>query len=704
MVVMLLATAMDSIAEAPAPRFNKGLPVNIEADSLSYDKASDTYVATGSVVILHEGSRLTADRVELDMKSRKAIAEGHVKGTDEGGSLITGEKIAVDIDARTGLLTKGRIFFKDENVHFSSDLIKKTGPESYEAEDSVYTTCDCEEGEAPAWSFTAAKSRVTIGDFFTGRDVFFRIKDVPVLYTPYVSAPVRRERQTGFLMPEAGHSELRGVKFNPSFFWAISESKDATFSLDIETARGFGESVEFRSWWTPASYTGLTLSHFKERDIDRVRDFRDSIDNLSRPMTATSDRWLVDFFHRTDTQSGLTLLADVNVVSDDEYFIDFSGDNFDRTLPSLESRLALSKRWDRLFLMVDADYYDDLLDADDDEALQRLPGATLALTPVNLPGTPLYASLGATFTNYKREEGVDGMRLDVMPGLWLPLRPARLFEFTAHVAPRWTGYSLSDEAMPDETPDRFIYEAGADLYTTFMRDFRPTDSGFLRHSIRPGLSYTYIPDEDQSDLPGFDAVDMVEAKNEFRYSLNSTVTRVARSEGKAKTHQYMYLDVAQAYNLAEERRKLAGPADKRRPLGPIEGRLILRPTQGLRLSGNGEFDVYHSRFDDYNAALDFSDARGDEAAVSYRFNREKEVRYVQGAVRVKATDAVALNYKKRFLLGEKRSLETRYGLEYNHQCWGVELTYTDRPSDALVMATFSLKSLGKVLDLGTGFD
>ncbi len=47
-------------------------------------------------------------------------------------------------------------------------------------------------------------------------------------------------------MPEYGTSNTAGYEFNNSFFWAISDSSDATYWLDYATKKGTGNGLEFR--------------------------------------------------------------------------------------------------------------------------------------------------------------------------------------------------------------------------------------------------------------------------------------------------------------------------------------------------------------------------------------------------------------------------------------------------------------------------
>ncbi|MEE8573910.1 MAG: LPS assembly protein LptD, partial [Thermodesulfobacteriota bacterium] len=337
-----------------AELFRKDLPVEIEADQLSYDKVGNKYTAVGSVVLSQQGFTLYADRVELDMTTRYAHASGNLRAIDEGGNVATAAKLEILIDERIGFLLDGTLFFKQENIYVKSAEIQKIGPESYTALESSYTACDCEEGEKPFWSFRSKDSKVTMGEYYTGRGVTFRIKDRPILYTPYIRIPVDRKRQTGFLMPETGFSDLRGFKFRLPLYLAIADNIDATLYFDMETERGSGEGVEFRALWDSTSETYLNLAHFREDDMERVRTFRSDSLNLSRPMTADEERWRVELYQRLDFGNGFVFRADIDEVSDDEYFIDFSVEDQQRSLDYLESNVSITKNWRRFSLRAEA--------------------------------------------------------------------------------------------------------------------------------------------------------------------------------------------------------------------------------------------------------------------------------------------------------------------------------------------------------------
>lgn len=698
-VLLLIALSFSAPSRAfgsSADVLEKNVPVEITADYLTYDKDTATYHAEGNVVITQESTTLITDEAMLNTASGVASARGNVVVIDEGGNTLKSDNVTLNLKEKTAVVARGRIFFKREHVYIAGDPITKTGDVTYKLEKATFTTCDCEEGESPAWSLYLSRGKVTIGEFLTGTNAFFYIKSVPVLYSPYVSAPIKRDRQTGFLQPKPGFSRLRGFVFRDSFFWATSDNTDATFSIDYESSRGVGEGAEFRYIRNRDSAGEINFDRFHENDIDRVREFRKGVDNLSRPTSAGSERWYFKMVHSEFFSGGANIKADINLVSDDEYFIDFGKDTKDRSQESIESNISISKNWSVYSLVAQWRYFDNLLLADDSSTLQKLPEVTFSGTDNRVFVTPFYISFDSSFVNFTRKTGVTGQRLDIHPRLSLPLNPGGYFDLTPAFSPRATFYMASEDPR-GRFSDRYIYEASVDLTTTFVRVF---ETGFenlkaLRHTIRPKLTYSYVPEAVQSDLPQFDAVDSIGAANGVTYSINSTVTGKYIEDGVKSYLDYLYLDISQSYNINEATRKLVSPDDRRRPFSNVTGEARITPATWAHLAGKGSYNIYNHWFDSYDAELGLQDSRGDMLNVTERFLRAT-TKYLEGSARAHIIKPLDFTFLTRYSFDQRKSLETVWGLEYTHQCWSAVLTYTERLEEKMFFLTFSLAGLGKV--------
>ena len=687
---------------------SKDEPIEITADSLTYDKAKDTYYAEGHVLVVQGKSSIRADKMTVDMKASHATAYGNVETIDEGGNTLKGDNLEINIDTKIGVVINGTIFFKEGNVHITGEEIKKTGNQSYSVYRGNFTTCDCEADESPAWSFYSADADVTLGKYLTAWNTLFYVKSAPVFYFPYLIFPVETERESGFLPPRVGYSQVRGFELDNSFFWAISESTDATFYLDIENIRGIGKGIEYRYALSKNTDGEFYFYHFTENDIDRVREFRKGSDNLSRPRTAGNDRWFLQYNHNQLLPGDIILKAYIKRVSDDEYFIDFGRNFEERSLESLESNISLTKTWNAFNLVTQFRYFDNLLAADESMTLQRLPEVNLTGRDQQIMDTPFHFSMESSFVNFDREEGITAQRVDLHPTISLPLNPGGYFELTPSAGGRETFYWLNNQPK-DSYYDRTLYDLNADITTTFVRiipwDEGGAEQGFekMKHTIRPKITYTYIPAVVQDDLPSFDGVDRIAARSTFTYSLNSILTGKFIDGSSSSYRDFVYLDLSQSYDINEATRKLVSATDQNKPFSDVSGEVRLQPVSWTLITAKGMYDTYEDWMNQYDASLGLWDRRGDRLDVSYRYTRNpspaKATEYLDLSLRLKLTQPVDLTYRNRYSYSDQNTIEAVYGLEYQHQCWGAQLTYTERLEEKVIFLTFNLLGIGQVGDL-----
>ncbi len=698
--LVFVLTGIESFAAGglPTEPFRADAPLEITADNLTFDREMQSYNASGNVVIVQGATVLKSDFAILDAVAGVASARGNVAVVDEGGNTLTGESLQMDLRQKTAVIAKGRLFFKTENIHIAADNMYKTGPQTYYLDLATYTSCDCAEGETPAWNFSVREVDIPVGEFLTGRHAFFHIKGVPVFYSPYVSIPVRRERQTGFLMPKPRYSRLRGFGLDNEFFWAMAKNADMTLYLDLATVRGLGKGLEYRYIRTRMSFGEAYLYSFREEDIGRVRDFRSGAQNLLRPVSATDNRWQLKLDHTELMDNGLVFKANANILSDKEYLLDF-GKGADRGVESIESNLSISKATADYTLVGQMRFFNNILVEGDMQTFNRAPELTFTMPNRGIASTPFYFSMDSSLVNFSRKAGVKGQRLDWLGRVSLPLNPDGYLDFTPSIGARATFYQ-ADGRPEGRYADRYLYDFKAEAATTFVRVYAPGGGGtdMLRHTVRPKLSYTYIPEAVQTDLPSFDALDNIAAASAFTYSLNNTLTARREEDGRQTYVDRIYLDISQTYDYNEATRKLTAPTQKRRPFSDATLEVRLQPAERVGVTGKGLYNVYEHWFTSYDTSLAVSDLRGDSLSVTHRFVRDL-TRYIEGSARLKLTKAVAATYLQRYSLDKGLSLETAYGLEYNLQCWGATLSYTQKPEEKLIYVAFSLMGIGRVAGL-----
>ena len=301
---------------ASADELPKKIPVTVNADKLDYDRTNDVYVAVGHVRVEQEGMKIEADQITLNNKTGVAVAEGKVY-LQEKGDIIRADKLQININTKAGIIYNGDLFMKKDNLHITGEKIERKSETEYHVEKGTFTTCD--EGE---WYLKADVIDMDMDRYATGHGVSFNMGGVPVLYTPYLIFPVRR--QTGLLIPEAGYSSSEGFLMKNALFWAISDSQDMTFYSDYRARHGHGTGVEYRYVNSRDSSGKLYYNFFETFSRFRTPD-------------APSDRWQFSFEHHEEIAEDLSVRADINLVSDFAYFTDIETKDLElRSRPYLD--------------------------------------------------------------------------------------------------------------------------------------------------------------------------------------------------------------------------------------------------------------------------------------------------------------------------------------------------------------------------------
>ncbi|HEU0264804.1 MAG TPA: LPS assembly protein LptD, partial [Geobacterales bacterium] len=334
--------------------------IGIKADRLAYDQATDSYTAEGNVRITREGVTLLADQARLRQADSTAVAEGNVQ-LNQGEDIIRAQRLTLNFDTQQGEVNSADVFLKKGNFHLRSERMLKTGAADYQMDRATFTTCD---GDNPSWSFSARHFDVTLGEYATARNAIFSVKGVPIFYTPYLVFPVKRERQSGFLIPRFGNSSTRGVRLDTVYYWNIAPNQDATFDLDYQSKRGVGLGVDYRYIRKQGSEGSLITYGIYDKLEERGRGY-------------------VQERHQESFSPTLSLASDINLVSDRDFYRAYGEESGDYNRQYLDSTLYVSKRFEGSVLVGEIHYQENLSQdvASNRQTLQRLP--TVSYTVVS---------------------------------------------------------------------------------------------------------------------------------------------------------------------------------------------------------------------------------------------------------------------------------------------------------------------------------
>lgn len=729
-IFFLLFMTAHNLMAAEA-NLSKG-PVTIDADSIAYDRQEDTFHAKGDAVISFSKGFLMADSVTLNRKTNDASAEGNVMILSEE-DLLQGEKVRFNIETKTGVAYEGNMFLEKNHFYIKGSKIMKKGVATYHVMDATATTCD---GDSPDWHLAGREINVTIDGYGTLKDGKFFIKDIPVFYTPFLIFPVKTNRQSGFLFPQFSYSQNKfGLDIEIPFYWAISESTDATFYQRYMEKRGFKEGVEFRYFFDKDSY-GTFYADFMN-DTGRITE---AAGGISRNWQSDQKRWSFYLNHETAFSPSFYLRTDIARVSDSWYFRDFTSSNYyldsyslnekerfkkvsfvgNESLGSLDSTARMVKSWSMYNLTALLRSTDDFASPSNHLTLQKYPEITLAGSRRSLFGTPVHLEFGAVYDYYYRSEGQKGHLYDFQPVFSLPLKVGDYFQLTPQVAFKGTLWDRDDTVDNDQGKhgSRLMYNAGATLSTEIHKvyavDGRRVDK--LRHGIKPELTYTYIPDTGQNDIP--DYVTKVPEQHTVTLALTNTIVAKLKEKKNEKSYmEFLRFKISQTYDIKEATRGDVAPPGDKRPFGDIDMELDVAPIQYFSFSARNKVSVNSGEWKKTNYDLNLSDWRGDSATVGYRYARSSpgeinpfvpmspfsSYQYAQSPleeINLSLKAVVSKSFDLTYLLRrnelDKKTLENTYGLVYHKQCWGVEIKYSETENDRRYTVAFSLYGFGKV--------
>ena len=732
--------ATPAVEEEGRPSFT--LPVSEErgggtatgrADELEFVRES--YVAArGRVEIHYQDVDLAADEVEYDLTTNTATATGHVV-LDQGPRRITAESAVFRFDSKTGEFARATGYVAPD-YYFRGAQVAKVGEDAYTVTDGVLTSC---EGDSPSWSFRLGHARVDVGGYARVRHVSMRVKELPVLYTPYIVWPAKTERTSGLLIPEVGYSERRGQELGLAYYQVLGRSFDTTLHFDAysEGYLGFGNELRYR----PSDGTAGNVIGYLVRDPE-AEEAAVGLDEW---------RWKVDWYHQTeDLPWGLRGVVSYHDFSDFEFFRDFERD-FDRnTLRSLESSGFVTGHWGPHSLNVlvnDRETFFGL--AAGGEAARtisqaKLPEAEYRLRPTKLGPLPVYlqalSSVSLLSVDRQRNYNDSYGRVDLFPQLTLPVRAAPWLSLSLSGGGRATWYSdsiFSDADIAQLPPDeqeralnesrfrgealtRAVPFAGAEIVgpsVSRIYDGRVGPFARFKHVVEPRFGVSWLGEFDETGrVPNFDEVDDLtrtlggfgRSTQSGRWSLvNRLLAKPAAEDGGA-AREILSFEVGQEVSFDDDQplqRSLGGATAQE---GPISTLLRFSPSLETSFKAQVDYSGFFSNLVRTSLSGNHRVDRANVAATWFtRYNAETgeafsdQVRFYGGldVLRDRLRIESQVNYDLELALLQQQS----YVLHWSSQCYALRFEMRDfragNRRDTEYFLSFSLKNVGTFVPL-----
>jgi LPS-assembly protein len=561
------------------------------------------YVATGNVVITYQDMEIRCDGAQFDTDTGEGKTTGLTLFTQKQQWLrCAGAEF--NLNQQTGIFYNAT-GFTDKAFQIQGQTVRKTGPDTYEVEKGFLTACP---EERPKWGFSVGRANIRIDQIARLRNVFFKIKGVPVLYLPYMIVPMeKRSRNSGFLPFRTGSSNSKGRQFSIGYFQTLGQSADITYYGDYFSKRGMGFGGILRA--RPNEQTNLNILAYSVRDR----------------LDQGGAHVVVDGY--TTFKNGFRTVASVNITTNFEFRQAFSDEFRSATIPLEQSILFATKNSDS-FSANFAFERQEVRFPGRSLVVRKSPSLELLSLGMPLGKLPLILSLRAAAEGISRADSLTEtprivQRLDFYPQLTLRLPSFAGFSLIPTAGMRETYYSarFSDETEPVVTAaplHRLYSEVEIDLRTPRLeRSFHSSRFGDFTHFVEPIATYRRIDGIDRpSEVIRFDEHDAIADTNEAEYGLvNRIIRRRTTESGRIENYEFLSLKVAQKNyfdpgfggsfvagesNIFYPLNTLSGFAATgiQRSLSPTNVRLRLTPKPGVSYEVDADYDTKLHRLRD----------------------------------------------------------------------------------------------------------
>ncbi len=668
-------------------------PVQMTADTLSYDEETGVAVAEGNVELAFGTRSMRADRIRYDSTTGEADLSGKVRYKDMDEEFAF-DRITINLDSETGVLYNGTIRISNSNYLIASSMIEKTGKSSFLIEKGMLTTCPCD--PEPDWKFEVRRARVTLDRYAIGKDITFRIRGVPVLWLPWGAFPVKMTRQSGLLLPNFSSNKSRGYMLQVPYYQVINRWSDATITLDAMSRRGYRPEAEYRFILNPESEGVLRATYFRDR-VERQNRGRFYGGNVFRSGSFTANAILEV---PTDPRYYLDLV-DLEALRSQRHarsegFVSVAG---------ADSEHAVSILWNKDLQEIPAP----------DNTAQRVPEYSARLLPAGITAGDVDLSGEVSATRFQRGNAFDEVRARGFGEVSRAIPLYRSFILAPYLFADVLGTSFEPSPGNRSDAGRFVPGGGATLSADARRDF---PGRALVHTAGLSTGYRYVPKIRQEDLPVTDRWSRLAPQSQLLFTLSQRLLGV---KDGAAPKEFLSFHIEWAYDLGGKEASGSPYVD---PLAPyvralrdqidtgtgrppkkndapsdIYAKVGLTPVERWRFQGEALFDPVENSLTVGAVGGEYKTDNDHRVLAEYRISRDL-AEDVRGAFAWRLLRWLRLEAQANYSVMNGYLSEGSMGVSVfpRSDCWNVGFTVERKtqPDDTSVRLSFGLKGIGSV--------
>ncbi len=665
------------------PTDNKDqLPLFIEADRIQGHQNREIE-AEGAAHLRRRGQAISADWLRYDLPEDEVNAQGNVR-LEQRGDVLEGTKMRLKLDTERGAMEKPkyRVQVNATTGRGEGERLVFEGQGKYRMLGGNYTSCEVGNDD---WFVRASDFEIDKGrEIGTARNASIVFLGAPILYSPYLSFSLDRQRKSGFLAPTFGVTGNSGYEFSIPYYWNMAPNYDATFIPRTMAKRGVHLQNEFR--YLDPRFKGEL--HYDILPNDRVKN--------------NENRSFFSLLHSQTLGYGWGGSLNIQRVSDDTYYTDLStllGVTSQSVLPR-QGVLARGGSWGGTgswgFSALVHNW----------QTLQANP-----LSPITSPYNRSQLNFGASkqnvgltdfefnsnFTDYRHPTLVNAKRSVAYPSLSLPLQSSfgyltpklgmHLARYDLEATTTAAATNLNRTVPIFSTESGVVFERNASMY-----------GQNLLQTLEPKIYYVYIPTRNQSQLPNFEGglqdVNFVTLNTENQFSgsdrINDanqvTVSVTSRLLQQESGIERLRAGFGQRFYFKSQEVTLPGVPARTSSNSDLLATLSGAVAPHWTADTGWQYTTDTSRTQKLTGGVRYRPEPGKVINVGYRYQRDV-LRQVDVSSQWPLTSRLSGVARWNYSIPDSKMIEGLAGLEYNGGCWAFRVVATSFTTGAQVQAT-----------------
>ncbi|ARP84391.1 LPS biosynthesis protein [Bordetella genomosp. 8] len=626
-------------------------PAYLEADTMDGDPDSNLTL-TGSAQVRRIDSVLKGDTITYRRASGQVDSQGSARLMRDG-TVVTGPALQYNVDTDSGQLTAPDFWLGASGGFAQAQHADIFSRSTMRLQNTTYAGCACDN---PSWYIKADSADLDFDENEgVARNGVLYFKDVPILASPYMTFPVKKERKSGLLVPTYGSTSRSGFEVMTPYYFNLAPNYDATLYPRLLSKRGLQLGGDFR--YLGSSYSGIMQGTYLPDDAQ-----------------TGEKRWMYSSKHWQTFGNGFYGMWNLNGVSDNDYYRDFSTIGLNEASTTYLPRQGMVG-WSNQYWQTYVQVYKYQTLQDEDSLIlppyDKVPELSLRGQRYNFYGFD--ANFNSTATRFERSlvgpaeniagainghYGPNGDRLQAYPSLAFPIvrpgwyvTPKVGYNFTQYQSTNWYGgdWNYLGTTNYPSSQSRGLPIFSVDSGMTFERDTTLFGKDSIQ-TLEPRLYYLRVPYRDQSKLPVYDTAladfSFAQAFEENIYT--GGWDRIANANQLTAALTTRWLDansgferlsasIGQQLYFQDQRVTLPNETPRTNVRSNFLAETTAALTDTLTTTLSAQYDPYNSRFQQGLVSARWAPQRLTSVSVSYRYQRDPptistgaQQSYVQG--------------------------------------------------------------------------